>query len=568
MKTFEVQYLESKSGEITLKINDFFVHSKYNPNREAKQIAEKQYIPHYTHIIFGYGRGYLAEALLQQFKFDEVLIVIDPLLENGTLTIRKEHEQFNIFNKNAIENLEFIVGTLAEETRTTFNIICLSNYDKLFPELYKKLLVKVKGIQYQNRTNDYTLMRYAESWQVNFIKNLYHLSNDVSLAKLEQIYDCPVVIAFGGPSLSKQIEQLKKVRDSIILIAAGSTINSLLAAEIEPDYVVSIDGGVPNFNHFKDLKLEKAHLIYSMQNHPGVREAFLKNGYCLDIKGLYGFSKYLKEQVKVNLPQLDGGGTVAHVCFTIAQYISTGPIALIGQDLAYTDNLTHAANNKNAREIDEMFIKEYEAFQVEGYNEDLVYTNPMYYSMKLEFEQMIKMNPPTVPFFNCTEGGIKLLGYEQLTFLEFCNRFIKKSKVVIIEHQDDDALNFNVESLLKQDLSNYRKLLNNLRDGLSTLAMNRSTVQFEPRVLKKLDQIDMESRKLFEQLPLDSITNPITMNITRHFLPKLNETPEEMYLRVKNQTKTLYKKLTEAIQFAKRTTEEILKEHSQSEDSI
>lgn len=561
MNTYEVHYLLSKSGEQTLKINDFFVHSQYNPSREAKQIAEKHYTPHHTHIVFGYGGGYLVDALLQQFRFNEVLIVIDPLLENGQIIIREEHKSLPIYDQTAIGNLEFIISRLAEKTRTTFNILCLSNYDKLFAELYKELLAKIKGIQFQNRSNDYTLLRYAKSWQVNFIKNLYHLSNDVNLGELEKIYDCPIVIASGGPSLSKQLDQLKKVRESVILIAAGSTVNSLVAADIEPDYVVSIDGGEPNFIHFKDLRLEKARIIYSMQSHPGVRKSFLKKGYCLSIKEYQGFSKYLSDQVKVDLPQLIGGGTVAHLCFTIAQYISSGPIALIGQDLAYTDNLTHASNNKNTRVIDEAFIKRNEAFQIEGYYNEFIYTNPIFYSMKLEFEQMVKMYPPTVPFYNCTEGGVKLKGFEQMPFVMFCEEHVQNSKVTIVDHEELSELNFDVNTLLEHDLSLYKKLLTNLKGGLSTLEMNQSKLQFDSKTLKKLDKIDKDSKKLFDRLPIDSIISPITMRVTRDFLPQLNETPEQSYVRVNKQMKTLYEMLIEAIQFVKDSTEKVLKEH-------
>ncbi|WP_052130044.1 motility associated factor glycosyltransferase family protein [Ureibacillus sinduriensis] len=565
MNNFDIQYLEAKSGDLTLKINNYFVHSKYDPRREAKQIAEKQYIPHHTHIVFGYGYGYLIDALKDQMHFNEVLLIIDPLSE---LTIREEHKQLNIFNENVIENLEFIVRHLAADTRTTFNIICSSNYDKLFPEMYRELLLKIKGIQYQNRTNDYTLLRYANKWQVNFVENLYHLSKDFSLGELENAYSCPVVIASGGPSLSKQLPQLKKIRDNILLIAAGSTVNSLLAFGIEPDYVVSIDGGEPNYKHFKDLKLENSKIIYTMQNHPGVREAFLQKGYCVDINGLFSFSRYLKEQVKVELPLLEGGGTVAHISFSIAQYISSGPIAMIGQDLAYTDNLTHAANNKNARQIDEEFIKKHEAFQTEGYNNNLVYTSPPFYSMKLDFEQLIKMKPPKTPFYNCTEGGIKLEGFEDLAFVDFCDKYVKGEKVTIINHNDNCTLQFDVDKLLKRDIDLYNKLIYNLTNGLSILLKNRSNSNFEQNVLKKLELVDQKTNDLFKILPIESVTAPVTLKVMNEFLPKVNETPEESYQRVKEQTKTLYKKLMEAVQFTKNCTEEILLNHKQSEEQL
>ncbi|PKC53047.1 hypothetical protein RhiirA1_480136, partial [Rhizophagus irregularis] len=57
MNVHQVERLTAKSGVPTLKINDYYIHSKYDPIREAQQIAERQYTPHHAHIIFGYGCG-------------------------------------------------------------------------------------------------------------------------------------------------------------------------------------------------------------------------------------------------------------------------------------------------------------------------------------------------------------------------------------------------------------------------------------------------------------------------------------------------------------------------------
>lgn len=88
-------------------------------------------------------------------------------------------------------------------------------------------------------------------------------------------------------------------------------------------------------------------------------------------------------------------------------YITTGPIALIGQDLAYTENLTHANNNKNQKSVDDSYFKKRNAFQVEGYFDDLVMTDYVFYSMKNSFEQIHKKIKHSASIFNCTEGGLK-----------------------------------------------------------------------------------------------------------------------------------------------------------------
>ncbi len=376
--SISVEFLQAKNGDETLKINEYFIHSKYNPIKEAEQLVDSQYTPHHTHIIFGYGCGYIVEELLKRRAFQENIIVVDPLFNNQTLELKHQASNLFAFNSKVIPIFELYINEIAANTRVSFKTICTPNYDKVFPNEYKELLRKIVDLQYKNRTNDYTLIRYAKEWQRNFIENLRNLNEDGTIEELHKQYNCPIVVAAGGPSLTKQISLLKKYRNNMILISAGSTTNSLLSNDIEPDYVVTIDGGEPNYNHFKQLDLKNAEIIYSMQNHYKVRESFSQRGYLIGTHSFNKLSNYLEKELNLKLPTLEYGGSVAHAAFNIAHYISSGPIALIGQDLAYTDNLTHAANNKNARKIDQAFIKEQEAFQVEGYYGELVWTNPVF----------------------------------------------------------------------------------------------------------------------------------------------------------------------------------------------
>ena len=143
VETVTVEKLMTKSGHETLKVNDYFVHSSYNPIREAEQLAKKYYKPHHAHIVFGYGCGYFIDALLKEFHFNERLLIVDPLFDDKIISIRKEHEHLNLFTSKAIENFEFFLNELAAEARVSFQVICLSNYDKVFTEIYKNLLIKV-----------------------------------------------------------------------------------------------------------------------------------------------------------------------------------------------------------------------------------------------------------------------------------------------------------------------------------------------------------------------------------------------------------------------------------------
>jgi len=560
-----VEELQTKNELTTLKVNGYYIHSKYNPVQEAERLAENFYKAHHVHVLFGYGCGYLVDAVLQKMQFEEPLIVIDPLFDEGKIVVQKRHEQLVIFNSTVIESFNFYLKQFIKDVRLKFQVFCLPNYDRLFPEMYREILSQVKDVQMSNQSNDTTLILNGERWQRNFTDNLFNFTKDYSLALLYQKYSCPVIIASGGPSLNKQLPLLKKIADKVIIIAAGSTIRSLIAENIYPQYVLSIDGAEINYTHFEGLTLDKIRLIYTLFNYPKIRNLFKNPGYVVDTAGWAAFTRYIRNELNVELPITGGGASVANHIFSVAQYISSGPIALIGQDLAFTNNTTHAANNKQTEKVDENYLKKVRAFQVEGYHGDLVWTTQSLNTMKVNFEESLGYNYPKVPFFNCTEGGVKIRGFKQSTFQEFCNKYVSNKKITLVEHDIGEKINYNVEEVIEKQVKLYDKLINIFTDGLKELKTNRSNVVFEERVLKKLDKIEEKSHEILKKLPIESIVSPLTLRIKRGYLPKENETKEEAYIRVYNQTKDLYTEMIEAIKNTKEYTKETLKKYRSGE---
>lgn len=547
----KLEKLYSKTNLPIIKVNGYMVHSKYDPEKEAMQLAQKIYKPNYIHVVFGYGCGYLDQALHNEFQFNEPIVFIDPLFRDKQLSVQTELERTFYLNDDIIDQFDRFVNTYFKHAYTNFTVACLPNYDKLFPEAYKSLLKKIKLIQNSNRVNDNTLIRFAKEWQVNFTSNLKNLSKDLNLSELKGKYNSPVVVTSGGASLQKQLQLLKSIQDRVIIIAAGSTINSLLAVDLEPDYVVTIDGGIANYNHFKDLALTNSRMIYIPFNHPKIRDTFKENeAYFADMEGFKVISNYMKKTLKLDIPKFDGGASVAHLAFSVARYISNGPVALIGQDLAYTDNMTHASGNKHAEQINEKFLKRIEAFQIEGYNGDLVWTSPVLYSMKEDFEAIAERDTGKAPFFNCTEGGAQINGFEQIPFLTFIKQYTSNNKKEIMSHKKKEQANFDVITLLKSEMHQYNQIIELCEKALKVLYSNKSTTQFSPEVLKKLDKYDKKFRKLVNGLPVESITVPVSMNVLRNYLPKVNETSEEAYNRVSKQNEELYAQLKDAIIFA------------------
>lgn len=565
--TFEIEKIETKRHNYTLKVNGYFLHSKYDPEKEAKQFIEKNYKPNHTTILFGYGMGYLAKEIMNIKSKDEKIIIIEPLEKLDTYS---EISEEAIFIKDT--NLEKLKVFLEDELTmyNNINVICSPNYNHLFPKLYHDILTLIKERVSINRVGENTLRRFSEKWQANYIYNLKNAIRDQSLGELYLKFSCPVVIVSGGPSLTKQLEQLKKIKDYVIVIAAGSTINTLLHNDITPDFVVAIDGGETNYKHFKSLQLQNTKLIYSMYNHHLIRDSFKDGAYYYLSWDIADMQEHTEKIVNCKVPIIIGGGSVANDAFAIGLYISSGPITLIGQDLAYTDNKTHAENNKRFSIVDEKYKEKRGIFSTKGYYGDTVLTDYAFYIMKESFENVLEGLIEKREIYNSTEGGIFIKGFQQIPFAEFCTKYVdkgfQKDFVQNMDSTQEEATYENFILHMKRENQTYDKLKAILKESLRVLLQTQKELSFSPKVLKKLDKNDKQMENLFQQVSMYSIFMPITMDVMKKFSPNVNETNTEKFERVFLQNKTLYERLLQASNTSQQYTQNLLEKYKAGDE--
>ena len=555
MKDVTVNYIATKTGLDTVELNDYLLHSKYDPMKEAERIVQKEHKENYVHVLFGYGLGYIADVLKLKMKNKKELIVIDPFKS----ILCPDNDDVLDF-----ENIELIRAKIwhtLRHDRQDIRIICSPNYDKLAGEEHLLLLKSIKEIQYMKVVSENTNRLFNEIWQENYIKNLVCATQDASVSELYKVYSCPVVIASGGPSLTKQLPLLKKIRNQIILIASGSTINSLLHERIEPDYVVSIDGSDANYTHFKDLNLIDSTLLYSLTSNYKIQHEYTGERYAfLPLTEDKHIEHRLRTAYHIQLPVIEGGASVANSALTIAKYITSGPIALIGQDLAYTNNLSHAAHNKFQKAVDNVFYKENQAIEVEGYYGDKVMTDYPFLTMKESFEILHRRIKHSAPVFNCTEGGLKIQGYDQIPFTQFINEYVSKDEVQKVKPLKKEYITLaELGNIFAKEIEAYEKLEKLCNEAIDVLKKDENKVVFSKNTLKILNKVDKKVKEHAKEVLIYDIITPITMDVMRYFKEKENETPKERFERTYNQNKVLYSRLLEAIKKTKIFTLEAVK---------
>mgnify|MGYP001770221615 CR=1 FL=1 len=543
----------AKSGDKIVKVNDFYLHSKYNPFREAEKFADVHFKKNHLHILFGCGAGYFVKSLCNRLSEEEFLIVIEPIEAIADRLLKNFNylKQVILIKGEDLKKFKEVYKLFENNYMNRIHVICSPNYDKFASTYYEQILKFVKDQIYLQQVEMNTLTMYSKDWQRNITSNLYYAFNDIPFKDLKRFYDLPVVVASGGPSLTKQLPLLKKVRENVVLISSGSTINTLLKNEIEPDFVVSIDGGINNYRHFETVQLKNARIIYSLLHHEKILDKYNRRSIVFIPDVHAGIQKYVCKLLDKNIDLVMGGTSVANFALNIAYLITTGPVAIIGQDLAYTENKTHAESNKNYREIDETFIKQRALFYTEGYHGDEVLTDYPFFTMKQSFEKLIQTFEKPERIYNCTEGGVKLKHFQQISFNEFCQKFVDKDKypqpMVAVTEQEknkNDWENFLVR--VNHEIATHQKVERLLQDAILLLKQNRLETKFERQILKKLDNIDEKLKQIFAEGFMSLIAQPIVLNTFQNYLPKENELEHETFQRIFARSLDLYTRLKEA----------------------
>ena len=109
MELLNIKSITAKDGNETFEVNGYLLHSKYNPNREAESLIKKEINKNYVNVIFGFGGGYLADALVKEEISNDKILFIEPI----TTFERFDTKQYDIvFGDNLDTIQEAIEGKL------------------------------------------------------------------------------------------------------------------------------------------------------------------------------------------------------------------------------------------------------------------------------------------------------------------------------------------------------------------------------------------------------------------------------------------------------------------------
>jgi Uncharacterized protein conserved in bacteria len=570
-----IETLNAKNKEKTLQIKkdglQIRLNSLYSPTNEAMQWAEQLKMKNLDSIItmFGMGSGIFLNEIKKKTGEDNAIIVFEPsfqifnyvLQEFDMEEIIKDERIVLIVMEINFHEFPYMVNRLLGWLNLFSKIECFHpGYDKLFPEEYTIFKDTLRDNAFNNIIAKNTNMVLGKVLVENAMENLPFLKDSLSIWDLskELPKDVPVIIAAAGPSLNINIDQLKEAKGKAIIVAVDRAYEMFIAHDIEPDFVVLMDprkklehcGGQKGFKAPLICKLEASPEV--MNNHKGTKIIY----NCEDfIAGIY-------KEIGTEFLSINAGGSVTTAAFAIFAKLGFETLILMGLDLAYAGEASHAGNHQEDIKNDDITI------YVEDIHGNQVKSRHDWYTFLRWFENVIlQMDEYTV--IDASEGGAKIKGTQIMPLKEAIDKHCK-SNVDCAKLMKQVKPSFDEASLLTvyqylntaiDDLNKIRELSTDAEKSCKSYLDNHGKKKLnQQKLLKKVSSINDE----IQEKPIYSLIDSYVLGMGADSVGELSfmttdkETDE--YVTYKNMV-NIYHVITESCNFIQPKLEEVIKDY-------
>jgi hypothetical protein len=347
-----VRVESAASGDPTLTIGTLRIHSKHDPLREGKRLAETIEERNGPIAVLGFGLGYAAEAAGQRFP-DRPLIIVEYRRE----VLRKALESRDLGSFLSERELVFILGEAAPsgtgETRPDAVITALRLWGGKPVPLKNRALMGLDEAWYEeverhirtwvskDEVNRATLKRFGKRWVRNLAANMEAIRNAPGINALSGCLSgtgIPVLLAAAGPSLDLAAPFLRDMAERCVVVAVDTSLKFLLQKGVDPDFALVVDPQYWNFRHLDRVKVPNTCLVAESAVYPpALRHPFRERLLC---GSLFPLGRFIEDRVDPK-GELGAGGSVATTAWDFARILGTGAVWITGLDLAFPGLKTH-----------------------------------------------------------------------------------------------------------------------------------------------------------------------------------------------------------------------------------
>jgi hypothetical protein len=200
------------------------------------------------------------------------------------------------------------------------------------PALVEALGTKLRAALADLRIHRNTVRAFSRTWVEQGVANLPAIARWPSVAAIgDRFAGMAMVIVAPGPSLARNIDQLRGLRGRAIVTAFSHSLKAVLAAGVVPDLVITVDPQDVRY-HFADCDLSRTCLVNAATVHPALFE--LPAQRFLTLSANSAIDDWIFDAVGEDAV-VPGGGSVATTAFSLALRWGCDPIVFVGLDLSF-----------------------------------------------------------------------------------------------------------------------------------------------------------------------------------------------------------------------------------------
>ena len=419
-KKYEVKECNTIIGESTLavKYNNhlYRLTSLYNYSAQINKwfINYKNCNPYSIFVMFGIANGAYLDKMLEYYD-NAIFLIYEPLKEIYDLLKDKYTNNKNIYityGEDGKTNLYGLFNTFFSMSSYKFiKWIVLPNYEILWKkdilDVYRQYAYLLNGVVMDASTK----LFYDSTAGIDYLTTLSDVFNQYSLLDLEDKIESGIknndvaIVVAAGPSLEKNVEELKRAKNRSFIIAVDTALKPLYKRHIKPDIVISIDNRKP-VSFFDTLDFIDMPFVLETQGNPKLID--IHKGKRFYAASGENFTNVLLDTVGKNSTGLQTGGSVGNSAFYLAVACGFKKIIMVGHDLAMTNGKIHAEGIHENKK-DNIASENGTYRDVDGYYGGKVRTRGDYYAYLRWFELQIECHPE-LEVINATEGGANIRG--------------------------------------------------------------------------------------------------------------------------------------------------------------
>ncbi len=341
----------------SLSVNGKFLHSKYNPLKEAAQTLSSDFFSSICAaggtggnkplVFHGLGLGYLPELYAEKNPYSD-LIIIEPDLFVFALFLASR--PLGAFFKH--RGLSLLLGAYPYEAADFLEAQNLNGA----PVFKQQAVIEAESAWFsefealqkrrteKNTLNKNTLKKFGRLWLKNLFKNLHRISDLEGIIRFKDLFEgFSALLIAAGPSLNKQLAAVGHKADKFVVIASDTAVRACIQNGIVPDFILLMDAQYWNYLHIAGLDISSSVLITESSVYPAVFR--IKTAATLLCTSMFPLAQYIEKAVG-DKGQLTTGGSVATAAWDFARFLGIKEIIAAGLDLAFPNHQTHFSGSR------------------------------------------------------------------------------------------------------------------------------------------------------------------------------------------------------------------------------